>query len=159
MPSIIRQARLISLQKSQFLPDLSWIICIPTTYRRVCKRNESESVSVSALRVSFPSQMGGCTVFHGGCTVFWGECAVFLGRCAIFCCGTALTYKLYILLLLDYFHPRNDGFVSCLPFTEHVQTLFTLKWVCANSVSGMCRNNFHNLPCFWQFWLITMTQT
>ena len=81
----------------------------------VCKCNESESVSVSvsALQVSFPSQMGRCTVFHGGY--------------AVFCCGTALTYKLCILLLLDYFHPRNDGFVSCLPFTEHVQTLFTLN--------------------------------
>ena len=97
------------------------------------------------LRVSFPSQMGGCAVFQGGC--------------AVFCCGTALTYKLCILLLLDYFHPRNDGFVSCLPFTEHVQTLFTLNWACANSVLGMCRNNLHNLPCFWQFWLITMTET
>ena len=129
------------------------------TRSRVCKCNESESVSVSALRVSFPSQMGGCTVFHGGCTVFWGGCAVFQGRCTVFCCGTALTYKLCILLLLDYFHPRNDGFVSCLPFTEHVQTLFTLNWACANSVLGMCRNNLHNLPCFWQFWLITMTQT
>ena len=103
--------------------------------------------------------MGGCTVFHGGCAVFWGRCAVFQGRCAVFCCGTALTYKLCILLLLDYFHPRNDGFVSCLPFTEHVQTLFTLNWACANSLLGMCRNNLHNLPCFWQFWLITMTET
>ena len=125
-------------------------------YWGVCKRNESESVSVSALGVSFPSQMGGCTVFHGGCTVFWGGCAVFQGGCTVFCCGTALTYKLCILLLLDYFHPRNYGFVSCLPFTEHVQTLFTLNWACANSVLGMCRNNLHN---FWQFWLITMTQT
>ena len=83
----------------------------------------------------------------------------FLGGCTVFCCGTALTYKLCILLLLDYFQPRNDGFVSCLPFTEHVQTLFTLNWACANSVLGMCRNNLHNLPCFWQFWLITMTET
>ena len=111
------------------------------------------------LRVSFPSQMGGCTVFHCGCAVFWGGCTVFQGGCTAFCCGTALTYKSCILLLLDYFHPRNDGFVSCLPFTEHVQTLFTLNWACANSVLGMCRNNLHNLPCFWQFWLITMTQT
>ena len=103
--------------------------------------------------------MGGCTVFHGGCAVFWGRCTVFQGGCAVFCWGTALTYKLCILLLLDYFHPRNDDFVSCLPFTEHVQTLFTLNWACANSVLGMCRNNLHNLPCFWQFWLITMTET
>ena len=103
--------------------------------------------------------MGGCTVFHGGCAVFWGRCTVFQGRCTVFCCRTALTYKLCILLLLDYFHPRNHGFVSCLPFTEHVQTLFTLNWACANSVLGMCRNNLHNLPCFWQFWLITMTET
>ena len=102
---------------------------------------------------------GGCAVFWGGCTVFWGGCTVFQGRCAVFCCGTALTYKLCIMLLLDYFHPRNDGFVSCLPFTEHVQTLFTLNWACANSVLGMCRNNLHNLLCFWQFWLITMTET
>ena len=125
----------------------------------VCKRNESESVSMSALRVSFQSQMGRCTVFHGRCAVFWGGCTVFQGGCAVFCCGTALTYKLCILLLLDYFYPRNDGFVSCLPFIEYVQTLFTLNWACANSVLGMCRNNLHNLPCFWQFWLITMTQT
>ena len=108
---------------------------LTSTVSGVCKCNKSESVSVSALQVSFPSQMGGCTVFQGGCTVF--------------CCGTALTYKLCILLRLDYFHPRNDGFVSCLPSTEHVK----------NSVLGMCRNNLHNLPCFWQFWLITMTQT
>ena len=150
-------------------PFLRYIIKLPTLKRKmllnrptksgVCKRNESESVSVSALRISFPSQMGRCTVFHGRCAVFWGGCTVFQGRCVVFCCGTALTYKLCILLLLDYFHPRNDGFVSCLPFTEHVQTLFTLNWACANSVLGMCRNNLHNLPCFWQFWLITMTQT
>ena len=50
------------------------------------------------------------------------------------------------------FHPRNDGFV-------YNATMFTLYWACANSVLGMCRNNLHNLPCFWQFWLITMTET
>ena len=93
----------------------------------VCKSNESESVSVLCYELVFHHKWGGCTVFHGGCAVFWGGCAVFQGRCTVFCCRTALTYKLCILLLLDYFHPRNDGFVSCLPFTEHVQTLFTLN--------------------------------
>ena len=89
---------------------------------------------------------------------FGPDAQFFRARCTPFCCGTALTYKLCILLLLDYFHPRNDGFVSCLPFTEHVQTLFTLNWACANSVLGMCRNNLHNLP--WKIVLIDkMTQT
>ena len=82
---------------------------IKNSMKRVCKRNESESVSVSALRVSFPSQMGGCTVFHGGCAVFWGGCAVLQGGCTVFCCGTALTYKLCILLLLCYLGKRHSG--------------------------------------------------
>ena len=125
----------------------------------VCKSNESESVSVLCYELVFHHKWADAQFFHGGCAVFWGGCPVFQGGCAVFCCGAALTYKLCILLLLDYFHPRNDGFVSCLPFPEHVQTLFTLNWACANSVLGMCRNNLHNLPCFWQFWLITMTQT
>ena len=85
--------------------------------------------------------MDGYTVFHGGCAVFWGGCAVFQGGCAVFCCGTALTYKLCILLLLDYFHPINDGFVYnypslsmcklCIPLTEHVQSLY---WACAEII-------------------------
>ena len=85
----------------------------------MCKSNESETVSVLCYEL----------VFHHKWVdaVFYGGCAVFRGGCTVFCCGTALTYKLCILLLLDYFHPRNDGFVSCLPFTEHVQTLFTLN--------------------------------
>ena len=58
---------------------------------------------------------------------FFGADAQFFRVDAVFCCGTALTQKLCILLLLDYFHPRNHSFVSCLPFTEHVQTLFTLN--------------------------------
>ena len=93
---------------------------------RVCKSNESESVSVLCYELVFHHKWADA-VFHGGCAVFWGGCAVFQGGCTVFCCGTALTYKLCILLLLDYFHPRNDGSVSCLPFTEHVQTLFTLN--------------------------------
>ena len=63
-----------------------------------------------------------------------------------FAVGLLLAYKLYIFLLLDYFHPRNDGFV-------YNATMFTLNWACANSVLGMCR---HNWPSLWQLWWITM---
>ena len=38
-------------------------------------------------------------------------------------------------LLRDYFHPRNYGFVSCLPLTEHVQTLY---WACADIIDPVC---------------------
>ena len=37
--------------------------------------------------------------------------------------------------LLDYFHPRNYGFVSCLPLTEHVQSLY---WACADIIDPVC---------------------
>ena len=85
----------------------------------MCKSNESESVSVLCYELVFHHKWAD--------TQFFMVDAQFFGADAVFCCGTALTYKLCILLLLDYFHPRNDGFVSCLPFTEHVQTLFTLN--------------------------------
>ena len=59
--------------------------------------------------------------------------------------GLLLAYKLCIFLLLDYFHPRNDGFVynatmftlhanegsPSNPLTEHVQNLY---WACADII-------------------------
>ena len=97
----------------------------------VCKSNESESVSVLCYELVFHHKWVDAQFFMADAQFFWSGCTVFQGRCAVFCCETALTYKLCILLLLDYFHPRNDGFVSCLPFTEHVQTLY---WACAEII-------------------------
>ena len=37
--------------------------------------------------------------------------------------------------LLEYFHPKNYGFVSCLPLTEHVQSLY---WACADIIDPVC---------------------
>ena len=52
-----------------------------------------------------------------------------------FAAGLLLAYKLCIFFLLDYFHPRNYGFVSCLPLTEHVQSLY---WACADIIDPVC---------------------
>ena len=70
----------------------------------------------------------------------WVDAQFFMAD-AVFCCGTALTQKLCILLLLDYFHPRNHVLCHvypllsmcnfCLPLTEHVQTLY---WACAEII-------------------------
>ena len=45
-----------------------------------------------------------------------------------FAAGLFLAYKLFIHLLLDCFWFMNYVFVSCLPLTEHVQSLY---WACA----------------------------
>ena len=65
--------------------------------------------------------------FMADAQFFGADVQFFRADVQFFAGGTALTYKLCILLLLDYFHPRNDGFVSCLPFSERVQTLSTLN--------------------------------
>ena len=65
---------------------------------------------------------------------------------AFCCCWT--TFALQIMVLC-HVYPLLSMCKLCLP----------LNWACANSVLGICRNNLHNLPCLWQFWLITMTQT
>ena len=77
------------------------------------------------LRVSLSITNGQMHSFSWQMHSFLGRMHSFLGQmCSFLLDGTALTYKLCILLLLDYFHPRNYGFVSCLPFTEHVQTVY-----------------------------------
>ena len=57
---------------------------------------------------------------------------------AFCCCWTTFTLEMMVLCTMQ----------PCLPLTEHVQTLFTLNWACANSVLGMCR---HNWPCLTLF--------
>ena len=65
--------------------------------------------------------------------VMFGRSAVFHGGSAVFCCRTA--FGLEIMHFLDYFHPRNYSFVSCLPLTEHVQSLY---WACADIIDPVC---------------------
>ena len=90
---------------------------------------QSKSLVIVIVLVMF----GRSAVFHGRCTVFRGRSAVFWGRSAIFCCGTAFGLEIMHFLLLDCFWPRNYGFVSCLPLTEHVQTLY-----CADIIDPVC---------------------
>ena len=59
----------------------------------------------------------------------------FMADLQFFAAGLLLAYKLCIFFLLDYFHPRNYGFVSCLPLTEHVQSLY---WACADIIDPVC---------------------
>ena len=93
--------------------------------------------------------MGRCTVFSWRMHSFLGRMHSFSEQMCSFLLRDCFDPEIMHFVAADYFHPRNHGFVSCLPFTEHVQTLFTLNWACTNSVLGMCRNNLHNLPCFW----------
>ena len=58
---------------------------------------------------------------------FGADLQFFMVDLYFFAAGLLLAYKLCIFWLLDYFHPRNYSFVSCLPLTE--------------SVLGMCRHN------------------
>ena len=84
-------------------------------------------MSVLCYELVFHHKWADAQFFMADVQFFGANVQFFRADAQFFCCRTALTYKLCILLLLDYFHPRNDGFVSCLPFTEHVQTLFTLN--------------------------------
>ena len=52
-----------------------------------------------------------------------------------FAAGLLLVYKLCIHLLLDCFWFINYVFVSCLPLTEHVQSLY---WACADIIDLVC---------------------
>ena len=52
-----------------------------------------------------------------------------------FAAGLLLVYKLCIHLLLDCFWFINYIFVSCLPLTEHVQSLY---WACADIIDPVC---------------------
>ena len=67
---------------------------------------------------------------------FFGVDPQFFGMdLQFFAVGLLLSYKLCIFLLLDYFHPINYGFVSCLLLTEHVQTLY---WACVDIIDPVC---------------------
>ena len=105
--------------------------------------------------------MGGCTLFMADAQFFRADAQFFAAGLLwpinyAFCCyWTTFTLEMMVLCSMQ----------PCLPLTEHVQTLFTLNWACANSVLGMCR---HNWPCLTLFltvlidnydWNLTLSQT
>ena len=55
---------------------------------------------------SYPSQTGGCAVFHGGCAVFWGQMGSFSGRIRSFllrdCFDLEIMYFVAAGLLLPW---------------------------------------------------------
>ena len=58
--------------------------------------------------------------FMADAQFFMADAQFFRADAQFFVAGLLLAYKLCIFLLLDYFHPRNDGFV-------YNATMFTLK--------------------------------
>ena len=112
--------------------------------QRVCKSNESESVFMLCYKLVFHHKWADAQFFIADAQFFGADAQFFRADVQFFaagllwpinyafcCCWTTFTLEIMVLCP-----------------TEHVQTLFTLNWTCANSVLGMCRNNLHNLPCF-----------
>ena len=63
---------------------------------------------------------------------FMADMQFFIGDMQFFAAGLLLPYKLCFYFLLDSF---CYVFVSCLPLTEHVQSL---SWACADIIDPIC---------------------
>ena len=113
----------------------------PGNYFRVCKSNESESVSVLCYKLVFHQKWADAQFFMADAQFFGVDAQFFRADAQFFaagllwpinyafcCCWTTFTLE---MMVLCHVYPLLSMCKLCLPLTEHVQTLY---WACAEII-------------------------